>query len=997
MNGWNSDGTIFAVGFRGWLVPFRFDPVAMRATRIPDPSGDPADGGVFLKFNPEGTFSFQRPNIYYGMSGMYVAQFDFNTNQYMNLFDVRRAVPGVSGSMSAVSVSDDDTKFCFALGGGGQQDLWANVVVWNRSNDSWQVLDTHRSTINGSPANIGLGYNVHSAYVERTGRWVVIGVHGAPTDWLVWDTQANRVSFITPFWTGHDVSGFGVRINQDGYFGGPGFYESVAFVKRSLDLASLGQTTQLVAPAMMPLPHSSINGVHMSWNNAQPNAMVPMLASTYRDYRNNANDPWRAWDDEIIAVATDGSSTVWRFAHTRSRWTMGDFWATPRANISQDGRFAMFTSNWEMTLGQEAMSGAPRVDVFVVELSTSQAPAPSPTPSPIPGPSPLPDTVPPSVSITSPGQNQTVSGAISVQASASDNVGVAGVQFQMDGVNLGGEVQAPFTISWNTTQAANGSRRLTAIARDAAGNRTTSAAITVSVSNTTSGGSGGSGSSGFTPIRVNAGGSAYTDSQGNVWMADTGFSAGSSYSSNASIGNTSTPYLYQTERYGSQTYRFTVPDGTYSVTLKFAELFFSGTGRRIFNVALNGQTVLSNFDIVAEAGGSDRAIDKLFTVQAANGQIAIQFTAVIDSPKVNAIEILQIAPAPATGGGGNTGSTGNTGGTGNTSGTGNNPPPGPSTGGFAPIRVNAGGPAYWDSQGNTWSADTGFIGGGAYANTWSSVSGTTTPALYQTERYGASYLFAVPNGTYTVVLKFAELFFGGVGQRIFDVKINGQVVLANFDIIAAAGRDNRAVDRQFTVQVANGQISIQFTDIVEKGKINAIEILQIGTSAPQAPAPSPVPAPAPEPPASTFTPIRVNAGGEAYTDSQGNAWSADTGFTGGLPWADHSATVKQTTNQTVYRSDRYGAMSYSFSVPSGTYSVNLKFAELYFGEADRRAFHVAINGQLVLSNFDIAAEAGGGTAIDKRFTVNASDGQITIHFTPVLDNPTISGIEITRF
>src|SRR5579864_7187977 len=97
---------------------------------------------------------------------------------------------------------------------------------------------------------------------------------------------------------------------------------------------------------------------------------------------------------------------------------------------------------------------------------------------------PPPDTTPPTVSITSPGGGATVSGTVSVTANASDNVGVAGVQFLLDGTNLGAEdTAAPYTASWNTTGAANGSHTLTAVARDAAGNRTTSAAVTVTVSN----------------------------------------------------------------------------------------------------------------------------------------------------------------------------------------------------------------------------------------------------------------------------------------------------------------------------------------------------------------------------------------------------------------------------------------------------------------------------------------------------------------------------------
>jgi len=73
---------------------------------------------------------------------------------------------------------------------------------------------------------------------------------------------------------------------------------------------------------------------------------------------------------------------------------------------------------------------------------------------------------------------------VTVSAAAGDNVRVDGVQFRLDGTNLGAEVaSAPFTGSLNTTTTPDGSHTLTAVARDAAGNRTTSAGVTVSVSN----------------------------------------------------------------------------------------------------------------------------------------------------------------------------------------------------------------------------------------------------------------------------------------------------------------------------------------------------------------------------------------------------------------------------------------------------------------------------------------------------------------------------------
>ena len=96
---------------------------------------------------------------------------------------------------------------------------------------------------------------------------------------------------------------------------------------------------------------------------------------------------------------------------------------------------------------------------------------------------PSPDNTPPTVSITSPASGATVSGTINVTASASDNRGVADVQFFLDGAPGADDTTAPYSVPWDTTTASNGSHTLTAVARDAAGNSATSTPVTVTVSN----------------------------------------------------------------------------------------------------------------------------------------------------------------------------------------------------------------------------------------------------------------------------------------------------------------------------------------------------------------------------------------------------------------------------------------------------------------------------------------------------------------------------------
>ena len=89
----------------------------------------------------------------------------------------------------------------------------------------------------------------------------------------------------------------------------------------------------------------------------------------------------------------------------------------------------------------------------------------------------VPADQPPTVSITAPAAGATVSGTVAVTAGASDDVGVAGVQFRLGAGNLGSEdTSAPYSISWDTTTVSNGSYSITAVARDTAGQTTTSTA-----------------------------------------------------------------------------------------------------------------------------------------------------------------------------------------------------------------------------------------------------------------------------------------------------------------------------------------------------------------------------------------------------------------------------------------------------------------------------------------------------------------------------------------
>ena len=156
--------------------------------------------------------------------------------------------------------------------------------------------------------------------------------------------------------------------------------------------------------------------------------------------------------------------------------------------------------------------------------------------------------------------------------------------------------------------------------------------------------------------RVNAGGPGFTDPQGNVWDADTGFhNTGDVYSNPVPIAGTDKPALYQINRWDrppapEMVYSFPAAAGEYLVQLHFAEIW-SGTGfvgARVFNVQIEGAPVLTNYDILADAG-FETAIAKEFNVDVTDGSLDVAFFHVVENPLISGIEVfpLVVQPQPA--------------------------------------------------------------------------------------------------------------------------------------------------------------------------------------------------------------------------------------------------------------------------------------------------------------------------------------------------------------
>lgn len=444
--------------------------------------------------------------------------------------------------------------------------------------------------------------------------------------------------------------------------------------------------------------------------------------------------------------------------------------------------------------------------------------------------------------------------------------------------------------------------------------------------------------------RVNAGGPAVAGSP--EWSSDTSAApsplrvgnGGDKVSGTGAAIDTSDPSLpagtpaalFQSERWdplgkGDMTWSIPTAGGTHRVTLFFAETYapLGSVGARVFDVDVEGLTVLDDFDVFAAAGAINKGIARSFTIES-DGQVDISFAHVTQNPIVNAIEVVRVdgvAPTPTLAadplqvdfGSVDVGQTAQQSVTLTNAGASDagdltvtglsvdgaaaasfSVPPGvvptavppggsvqvpvtfapagagaaaatllvehdgandtvsiPLTGfGVGPvepgvdvIRVNAGGPQVdgdpvWGSDSAGAPSPLRVAGGDNAASTAASIdmSDPSVPAgtpmsLFQTERWdppgGQQMTWSIPTdpGTYQVHLYFAETYLpvATPGGRVFDVLVQDQVVLDDFDVVAAAGAPNRGIVRSFTAE-SDGQIDVKFANGVQNPIVNAIAV-----------------------------------------------------------------------------------------------------------------------------------------------------------------------------
>ncbi len=301
-------------------------------------------------------------------------------------------------------------------------------------------------------------------------------------------------------------------------------------------------------------------------------------------------------------------------------------------------------------------------------------------------------------------------------------------------------------------------------------------------------------------VYVNAG----SGTVGN-WRADPGPAAGNTtgtgaISSAIDLSGVEAPApaaVYASYRYGNYfTYRIggLIPNASYSVRLHFAEPTATGPRQRLFSVRINDVLTFAKVDLFALAQAQDRAVALIAPATAnASGHVTINFVGLNGTAAVlSGIELQQSIL----------------------------------------IRTGGGAAGAWQADPGTSSGSSGTYISSAPIDT-SGVAQPAPQAVYQASRFGENFTYTIsgftPGAAYTVRLHFADPAATYVGQRQFNIFINGAPAAWNFDIFALTGTQNVAVTRSFGTNASSaGQIVISFAAVNTQATVSGIEIQSAG-------------------------------------------------------------------------------------------------------------------------------------------------------------------------
>ena len=369
-NAWSSDTSKFyVIGNGGYEYALGFDPSTMNVSSLPN--AGPGEG-LLLPLSPGSTFSFVDPDLIYGTTSktpLTISTYRFSTGSTNVVIDTTTCgtQPALISSRQVVSdydvsLSADDSRISVSEGGpaSGKDPF---VVVYDKAlGCRW--YNTQTGQIGGQWGPVGAAtastsYLVRQANLSRSGNYVTI-IADKKNGWYVWDISTLNVTACPARGAkGLDCGGYGVT-GYNSLVSALGVLDGMNIGIRPL--SNIAAITPLVSPLGLQ-PHFD-QPKHFTWSNVDDS--VPVCASSY-NYEGDT-EITEPYDNEIFCIETDGvASTVWRFAHNRAIWQPAYFNTQPLGNLSDDGRFFLFTSGWDGQLGVDTHS-VPRTDVWIVKL-----------------------------------------------------------------------------------------------------------------------------------------------------------------------------------------------------------------------------------------------------------------------------------------------------------------------------------------------------------------------------------------------------------------------------------------------------------------------------------------------------------------------------------------------------------------------------------------------------------------------------------------------------
>jgi hypothetical protein len=357
-----------------------------------------------------------------------------------------------------------------------------SVTVTPTATQASSTITVNSSTVVSGSASSPIPLNVGSNTVLT----VVTAQNGVAQDtYTITVTRTNVPSVVMTAPTSTTVSGI-VTVSASSTAVSPASIASVQFYLDGSPLGSPLTTT------------SSPNTYSYSWNTASStNASHTLYALTTDNYSNTATSTSitvTVQNQAFLSVPT--STLTFSAAH-------GSIATSSQSVVIMNNGTAFTNLNWSASSTQSWLTFSKSSSSIAGGASTSVAVIVNPTGLALgtydatatiadPNASSSPHTIPVSLtvsatgigtSIASPSNGATLSGIVTIAATATSTVGISSVQFYLDGTLIGTATSSPYTASWNAYVAANGSHTLYALATDNDANTATSSVITVTVAN----------------------------------------------------------------------------------------------------------------------------------------------------------------------------------------------------------------------------------------------------------------------------------------------------------------------------------------------------------------------------------------------------------------------------------------------------------------------------------------------------------------------------------